>query len=543
MRFATSLLVSTVLASLAFTATAMEKPKAPAPSTADVPLIPRDKLFGNPSRSGAEISPDGKWLAWTAPRDGVMNIWVAPVGDLTKERQLTSEKTRPIRNFSWAPNAATILYMNDKGGDENFLLYDVNIETGQERNLTPFEKVRAQIVGESLQVPDKILVGLNNRDARWHDVYVLDLKSGKLTQIFKNDGNFGGFVADEQLNLRYASRPTSNGGDDYFAIRKNKAAQAPAFQIGFEDTLTTSLLGFTADGKTLHWLDSRGRNTAALVDIDVESGKTTVIAERTDSDLGAVLKSSKTSQIVAYVANYMKPEWVALTDEVKPDIAFLNAEFKGQWGWLSQTANDDAWTVVSTSASAPSAIYHYDRKGKKLTKLYDTRPELNDAPLVDMQVLEIKSRDGLTQVAYLTLPKGSDANGDGKPEKPVPMVLLVHGGPWSRDGYGFNRTHQWLANRGYAVLATNFRASTGFGKSFIAAGNLQWGTTMHNDLLDAVDWAVANGVTTRDKVAIMGGSYGGYATLAGLTFTPDAFACGVDIVGPSNLSTLLASIP
>ncbi len=545
MNIAKSLLISTVLTSFAFAAVAMEKPKAPAaPAAPEIPLIPRDQLFGNPSRGAAEISPDGKWLAWTAPRDGVMNIWVAPVGDLSKERALTTEKVRPIRNFSWSPNSSTILYMNDKGGDENFLLYDVNVETGQERTLTPYEKVRVMIVGASLHVKDRIVIGINDRDPRWHDLYNLDLKSGKLTLLFKNEGDYGEAIVDKQLNLRYVNRTRSDGGFDYFAVTKNKAASKPAFQVGFEDTLTTAVLGFTADGKTLHWLDSRGRDTAALVDMDVASGKTKVIAERADSDLSSQLITvPQTGEIVGYLAYYKKPEWIALNDVVKADIAFLNQELQGAWGLVSQTAADDAWTVVSTGAAAPSVMYHYDRKAKKLTKLYDTRPELNDAPLVDMQALELKSRDGLKQVAYLTLPKGSDTNNDGKPEKPVPMVLLVHGGPWGRDAYGFNRTHQWLANRGYAVLSTNFRSSTGFGKAYIAAGNLKWGTAMHDDLIDAVEWSITNGITTRDKVAIMGGSYGGYATLAGLAFTPDTFACGVDIVGPSNLMTLLASIP
>ncbi|MBL8644972.1 MAG: S9 family peptidase, partial [Rhodospirillaceae bacterium] len=221
----------------------------------------------------------------------------------------------------------------------------------------------------------------------------------------------------------------------------------------------------------------------------------------------------------------------------------LKSQLGNEWSVASRTTADDRWTVIATPASAPAVMYLYDRAAKKLTKLYSTRPELDVEPLVGMQALELKSRDGLTQVSYLTLPKDSDADNNGKPDKPVPMVLLVHGGPWSRDVYGFNRTHQWLANRGYAVLSPNYRSSTGFGKAFIAAGNLQWGTTMHDDLIDVVEWAITNGITTRDKVAIMGGSYGGYATLAGLTFTPDTFACGVDIVGPSNLMTLLSSIP
>jgi dipeptidyl aminopeptidase/acylaminoacyl peptidase len=210
---------------------------------------------------------------------------------------------------------------------------------------------------------------------------------------------------------------------------------------------------------------------------------------------------------------------------------------------VSRTNADDKWVVAVDPVTAPGSTWLYERKNKKLTRLFVARPELEGAPLVQMFPQEIKARDGLTLVSYLTLPKASDPNGDGKADKPAPMVLLVHGGPWARDGYGYNGYHQWLANRGYAVLSVNFRGSTGYGKKFISAGDLQWGRKMHDDLLDAVDWAVKSGVTTADKVAIMGGSYGGYATLAGMAFTPTTFACGVDIVGPSNLFTLLQTIP
>jgi dipeptidyl aminopeptidase/acylaminoacyl peptidase len=225
------------------------------------------------------------------------------------------------------------------------------------------------------------------------------------------------------------------------------------------------------------------------------------------------------------------------------DLALLKAQLKGDISITSRTDADDAWMIVVDAVTAPDATYRYDRKAKTLTKLFVDRPELEGATLAAMIPIEIRARDGLTLVSYLTLPPGSDPQGNGRPNEPVPMVLFVHGGPWARDNYGYNGFHQWLANRGYAVLSVNFRGSSGFGKAFITAGDLQWGAKMHDDLIDAVAWAVKAGVTTADKVAIMGGSYGGYATLAGLAFTPDAFACGVDIVGPSNLTTLLDTVP
>jgi len=509
----------------------------------NVPLIPREALFGNPEKSAARISPDGSQIAWIAPREGVMNVWVAPASDPSKGKALTSEKARPIRNFFWAPDSRQILYVNDKGGDENFLLYAVNTASGAERKLTPFEKTRVQLVGVSQTIQDRILIAINNRDPKWHDVYSVDLASGKLTPVMMNTGEFSGFLADENLVVRGALKARKDGGSDYYRIVDNKAEAAAAEQIGLEDSLSTQPAGYTVDGKTLYWIDSRGRNTAALVAQDVATGKKRIIAQDARADIGGALANPKTGEIEAYAVDYLRNEWTPVGSAVRDDLAFLKGKLKGDFSVTSRTRADDKWTVASASASQPAVHWLYDRKAKTLTKLFDTRPALSGLPLVEQHPVEIRSRDGKTLVSYLSLPPGSDPDGDGKPSAAVPLVLLVHGGPWGRDSYGFNGYHQWLANRGYAVLSTNFRASTGFGKDFISAGDLQWGRKMHDDLLDAVDWAVASGITRPDKVAIMGGSYGGYATLAGLTMTPDKFACGVDIVGPSNLQTLLKTIP
>ena len=510
---------------------------------AGVPLIPRDALFGNPVKAAGRISPDGKTLSWIAPRDGVMNIWVAPVADPAKAKALTNERTRPIRSYFWSPDSRQILFVNDKGGDENFLLYGVNVATGAERSLTPFEKTRIEVIGVSPTVPGRILVGVNNRDAKWHDVHSLDLASGKLSPVLMNMGGYAGFLADQNLVIRGALKSRPDGGNDYFQVTDNKVDAKPTEQITLEDSQTTQPAGYTADGKTLYWLDSRGRDTAALIAQDVATGAKTVIAQNAKADIGGALSHPRTGRVEAYSVNYLKDEWTPLGGAVASDLAFLKKQLPGEFAVTSRTLADDKWTVAVASSSAPSTTWLYDRKAKKLTKLFASRPALEGIPLSKMYPIEIKSRDGLTLVSYLTLPPGSDPDGDGRPSAAVPMVLLVHGGPWGRDAYGFNGTHQWLANRGYAVLSTNFRASTGFGKSFISAGDLQWGRKMHDDLLDAVDWAVQRGVTAPDKVAIMGGSYGGYATLAGMAFTPDKFACGVDIVGPSNLQTLLKTIP
>jgi dipeptidyl aminopeptidase/acylaminoacyl peptidase len=503
------------------------------------PLITREALFGNPVRSGGTLSPDGKWLGWMAPHDGVMNVFIAPFDKPAEARRMTSAKDRPIPFFSFTRDSASLIYIQDKAGDENFLLYQVNISTGEERTLTPFENTRARVVGGSHQIRDKILVGLNNRDARYHDVYLLNLTTGALDLVFQND-SYVGFLADDTLTLRLAVRQNEAGGSDFFEIVDNEVSGTPRESTGLEDALGTGPAGYTTDGKTLYWVDSRGRNTAALIAEDTATGKKTVVAESERADIGGTLRHPVTGEVEAYSVNYLKNEWVALEPGIEQAFAFLRERLDGEFGVQSRTEADDRWLVWHDPLTGPMRALLYDRVAGTLEEFYVTRPELEGAPLRPMHPIEIPSRDGLTLVSYLTLPPGSESE---RPASPLPMVLLVHGGPWARDGYGFNRMHQLLANRGYAVLSVNFRGSTGFGKAFVNAGNLEWGARMHDDLIDAVDWAVARGVARKDKVAIMGGSYGGYATLAGLTFTPEVFACGVDIVGPSNLETLLETIP
>ena len=457
-------------------------------------------------------------------------------------RPLTSEKKRPIRTTFWSPDSKSVLFINDSGGDENFLLYGVNLSTGVQKSLTPFDKTRVEIVAISRRIKDRILVGINNRDARWHDVYSLDLASGTLTLVKQNDG-YAGFVADEDLNLRLAAKSRDDGGSDYYRINGGRIETSPLARVGLDDSLTTGPLGFTTDGKTLYWTDSRGRNTAALMAQDVASGTATIVGEDARADIEGGLFDPATGKVQAYAVDFLKNEYVAIDAKVKADLDYLKEQAKGQFTITSRTDADDRWLVAIDPVTAPSSTWLFDRASHRMTRLFVSRPELEGEPLVQMYPLQIKARDGLSLVSYLTLPKAVDARHDGTASGPVPMVLFVHGGPWARDQYGYNSIHQWLANRGYAVLSVNYRGSTGFGKEFISAGDLQWGRRMQDDLDDAVSWAVKSGITTAGKVAIMGGSYGGYATLAGMVFTPTEYACGVDIVGPSNLFTLLQTIP
>lgn len=506
------------------------------------PLIPRGDLFGNPTRAAGKISPDGQWLSWLAPKDGVLNIWIAPADNPDQAKAMTDATDRPIRQYFWSPDSQSLLYIQDKGGDENFLLYGVNIASGEETTLTPFENTRVDIVGGSESIRDKILVGLNNRDPEFHDVHLLDLNSGELTLVIENN-SYAGFMADDTLTVRMALRQNEAGGTDYFRVVDNKVEEEPFTSTEMEDALTTSPAGYTRDGSILYWLDSRDCNTAALFAEDVASGERTLIAENDRADIGGTIRDRETGEVQAYSVNYLKTEWTALDADIGASLDWLGTQLEGEYGISSRTDDDQTWIVWNDPLTAPTATYIYDRQAQTLTPFYVTRPELEGAPLQPMYPVEIASRDGLTLPSYLTLPAGVAMDGNGSPSASSPMVLLVHGGPWARDDYGFNSIHQMLANRGYAVLSVNFRGSTGFGKDFLNAANKQWGLAMHDDLIDATNWAITQGIAGKDQVAIMGGSYGGYATLAGLAFTPETFACGVDIVGPSNLETLLDTIP
>lgn len=537
-------------AGLALALSACDSPKTPdaspsqaaAPATsAPVELISREDLFGNPERANVQISPDGKYLSWNAPLDGVINVWIAPADDPSKAKAVTDDKARGIRQYFWSYRPGTLLYLRDTGGDEDFHLYSVDVSSGEKRDLTPFAKTRAQVNAVSHLHPDSILVGMNDRDPKWHDLYRVDLASGERTLVEKNTQSFAGYLADAGYQVRMAFKQRPDGGQDVLAP-DGKGGWKKVDDIPFEDSLTTGPSGYTTDGKTLYYSDSRGRDTAALFAVDVATGEKKVVSEDARADIGSTLRDPQTGVVQAVAVDYLKEEWKPIDPAIAADLKKLQTLGPGEIAVNARTLDDKTWIVGYSAAEAPTVFYRYARGGEPV-KLFSVRPALDGKPLVPMWPQEIKARDGLTLVSYLTLPKAADANGDGKADKPVPLVLLVHGGPWSRDQYGYAGYPQWLANRGYAVLSVNYRGSSGFGKKFISAADHEWAAKMHDDLIDAVDWAVKQGVTTKDQVAIMGGSYGGYATLVGLTFTPDAFKCGVDIVGPSNLNTLLSTIP
>ena len=505
-------------------------------------LISRELLFGNPDKITVRTCPDGSRISYLAPKDGVLNVWVGPIEDPEAAEPVTNDTYRGIRSYSWAHTNEHILYIQDKDGDENWRIYSVNLRSGEIKDLTPFEDVQARIVKVSRNFPEEIIVGLNDRDPEYHDLYRLNIETGKMTLIQENR-YFSSFDIDDDYAVRFATNMTCEGGAEIFRPT-GEGGWEVFLEIPMEDVITTGSIGFNKTGEILYFVDSRGQNTAALFAVNPATGEKTLIAEDPRSDFSGWMVHPTERNVQAAAFTYERKDWQVIDGSVAEDLAFLATVADGDVEVVSRSLDDRTWIVVYVVDDGPFRYYRYDSEKKEAEFLFTNRKDLEDPPFAKMMIpAVISSRDGLNLVSYYTLPIGSDRDEDGRPEEPLPVVLYVHGGPWARDVWDYNPAHQWLANRGYAVLSVNFRGSTGFGRDFVNRGNLEWGAKMHDDLIDAVDWAVAEGIADPDRVAIMGGSYGGYATLAGLTFTPEVFACGVDIVGPSNLTSLIETIP
>jgi len=518
-------------------------------------LIPRTVFFGNPDKASPKLSPNGKEIAFLAERDGVLNVWVAPADNLEAAKALTADTARPVRRFFWAHNNTHILYMQDAGGDENWHVFSTEVATGKTLDLTPMEKIAAQVNATSDKYPGKVVIGINDRVPQLHDLYTVDIATGEKTLLLENPG-FISVMVDDNFKVRIGTSMSPDGGmvlrtPSAVSKKKKPAAGKPDPMSGWQefmtipqdDALTTGILSFDKSGKKLYMWESRGRDTSALVLLDMKTKKQKLIAEHDKADGEGIAMHPKTKKPLAASFNYARREWKILDKSIQKDIDKLSAISDGELNVISSSYDGNRWLVAYLDDDGPVKYYHWNRKTQKETFLFTNRKSLEGLKLAKMHAPVIESRDGMPLVNYLSLPVDADPDADGKPTTALPMVLLVHGGPWGRDGWGYNPLHQLLANRGYAVLSVNFRGSTGFGKKFINAANKEWAGKMHNDLIDSVDWAVAQGIAQEDKVCIMGGSYGGYATLVGLTFTPEKFACGVDIVGPSNIVTLLEAIP
>jgi dipeptidyl aminopeptidase/acylaminoacyl peptidase len=506
-----------------------------------VPLIPRKILFGNPDKASLQLSPDGAHLAYLAPHDGVLNLWVAPRDNVEAAQLVTHDTGRGIRFYLWAYTNHHILYIQDKNGDENWRLYSVDLATTETIDLTPFEGVQTQLKRVSPKLPDEVVVGLNNRNPQWHDIYRINLTTGGMALLERNE-SYADFVIDDDFRLLIAFRMTPDGGMEVLK-RADQSNWESWDSIPGEDMLTTNPVGLDKSNTTLFLKDSRDRNTSAVVAWNLVTRQTTNLAEDQQADAQDVIchPTEKHVQAVSFV--YERTQWQILDQSIEADLAYLRTVADGEVKIASRTLDDKFWVVLYLVDNRPTRFYLYDRTQRVARFLFTDRQALENQPLVKMHSAVIQSRDRLDLVLYYSLPLDSDADGDGIPDRPVPLVFTPHGGPWGRDFWGYNSWHQWLANRGYAVLSVNFRSSTGFGKAFTNAGDNQWGGKIMEDQIDAVQWAIAQGIADAKKVAVMGGSFGGYSTLAGLTLYPETFACGVDLVGPSNLITLLESMP
>jgi len=509
-------------------------------SNSEVPLIPRKILFSNPDRASVTISPDGSQLMWLAPLNDVLNIWIAPRDNPAAARALTQDCGRGIRSCFWTYNKEIVLSLQDKNGDENWHLYAIELITGKSRDLTPFEGVKAEFYTRRPSHPDEVIVGLNHRNPQWHDIYRINIVSGECTIELEHD-RFVGVVTDNDLEIRFAAEMAEDGGLIYHQLIDGE--WQPWQVIPAEDMLTTNMAGFDITNETLYMRDSRGRNTSALIAINLTTSEKTVLAFDDKVDIANVVPhpGERNTQAVSFF--HERNRWQILDNSVEADFAFLNDPDIGDLGLNGRSHDDKYWIVSYTPDDAPLRYYLYDRQKSSTTFLFTHRKSLENCKLAKMHPVWIKARDGLDLLGYYSLPHGTDKQKQGIPDKPLPLVFMPHGGPWGRDYWSFDSRHQWLTNRGYAVLSVNFRASTGFGKGFVNAGNLEWGGKIIQDQQDAVQWAVEAGIADPARLAVLGGSFGGYSVLAGLTFTPELFACGIDLVGIANLVTWMQTLP
>jgi dipeptidyl aminopeptidase/acylaminoacyl peptidase len=527
----------------------------PAPSPvlaprADPSLLARGVLFARPDHADVKISPDGQHIGWLAPVSGVLNLFVAPANDVAKAQAVTQETSWDVRAWWWAFGGDRVLFARDREGDENAHVCVVDLGKKETKDLTPFEGVHAELVRLSPRRPREALIGMNDRDKKFEDVYLVDLTTGTRKLAQRNDGGYGGWLADDDLRVRYGQRQNSDASLDILKPAQAKELAASLLHVPVEDSLAVRGVDFDKSGSILYLEDSRGRDTSALVALDTKSGKTTVVAQDPRADIGQLLVHPTAKTVEAVSFDYDKRTWSVVDASVEADFFYLQT-FGGDATLLvtSRSLDEQKWIVGYAYSDGPTLYYRYDRDPEapgnpgKATFLFRSQDALEHAKLSAMKPIVIKARDGLDLVSQLTLPYDQDPRDEGRPKQPLPMVLLVHDGPWSRAGGEYSPEHQWLASRGYAVLGVNYRGSTGFGKRLAEAANLQWGARMQDDLVDAANWAIDQKIADPAKIAIMGAGYGGYATLVGMTAGAKLFACGVDLGGPPNLLPFMQSLP
>ncbi len=500
-----------------------------------VQLVPRRVLFGNPERFSPRISPDGTRVGWIAPDEGVLNVFVAPLDDIKAANKVTDDHERGIRSFFWAHDDRHLLYVQDRQGDENWRVYAVDLVDGGVRDLTPFDNVQAQVIEVDKHFPERILVALNRDNPELHDAYSLHLASGELTKVAENPG-FVGWVADAEMKIRGAIAPTPEGGSTIVVRASEQDEWQALIDVPPEDALTTAPVAFSANGRFLLTVCSLEVDAGRLMWVDTDSGDYEVVAEDPQYDVTGVRLHPDTRDVQLVSIQRERLDMVVLDPSIAADIGALTAYRKGDLGLLNRDDADNIWLVSYTEDNGPVHYVAWNREKKEATDLFVHQPALLDYRLAEMEPFAFASRDGIVLYGYLTFPPDEE-------RVDLPAVVNVHGGPWSRDVWGYNAEAQWLANRGYLSIQVNYRGSTGYGKDFTNAGDREWGAKMHDDLLDAVAWVVDHRYADPDRIAIYGGSYGGYAALVGAAFTPEVFKCAVDIVGPCNLKTLIESVP
>ena len=510
------------------------------------PLIDRELLFGNPDIAGAQISPDGKYLAFMKPWNGTLNIWVKQAAEpFSAARLLTTEAKRPVAGYGWTRDAKYVAYVKDNDGDENFNLYAVDpsaapaqgAQAPASRDLTGLKGVRVLQYSAPKNDPDTLYIGINDRDKAWHDLYKLKISTGEKTLVRKNTEKIAGWYFDLKGQLRLAARTADNG--DTEILRPDPTGFTKIYSCNVNEGCGPHR--FHKDGKRVYFETNKGdaMDLSALMLLDVETGKTELVESDPlkRADLGAVTFSEVTDDLALTTYTDERTRRYFHDKTLESDYKWLQGKLPGkEIGFGSRTTDERVWVVSARSDTEPAETYVYDRKAKTLVLQYRLFEKLPRQSLASMKVVKYKSSDGLEIPAYLTLPKGV-------PEKGLPLLVIPHGGPWARDNWGYNPMAQFFANRGYAVLMPNFRGSTGYGKKFLNAGNGEWGRKMQDDITWGVKHLVAEGTADPKRVGILGGSYGGYAVLAGVAFTPDVYRAAVDIVGPSNLLTLLDAIP
>jgi dipeptidyl aminopeptidase/acylaminoacyl peptidase len=500
-------------------------------------LIPRKVLFGSPLKCEVKLSPDGKYIAYLASKNGVMNICMADIRDLETVKTITFEK-RGIQNFLWAFTNEDILFAKDNYGDENWRVYNVNINTLEVKDLTPQEDTQNIIKKLSPNFPENVLI--ERKSHQGHEFYSLNIKTGKSKRVFSNTRNFGNLIVDDDFKVRLGISYYSDGGAKIF---HNENGHFKLFlNLDFEDAIATKPIVFDHYGRYLFLYDSRDRDTICVSRIDTKTKEFELLAQHEKSDIIDVIIHPFSKHIQAAIYCLERLGYIYLDDKISRHFRFLLNQLEGDLNIPSRSSDDKKWIILNTKDNSPLRYYYYNIETQEIKDLFSISKELEDKPLTSMHSVTIKSRDALELLCYYSLPRESDPENSARPKTPLPTVLFVHGGPWAREHWGYNAFHQWLCNRGYCVLSVNYRGSTGFGKKFLNAGNLQWSKKMQDDLIDVVNWAIQEKIARKDSIAIMGQSYGGYASLVGLSFTPDIFACGIDMFGPTDLITLMRSV-